>query len=110
VAWDSSRPVPWVRLLREWAIYVGIMIVLFAVLFRDRALAPIVSGLLISGPLYLLFGGVMAKLGYQRRSIRQVRADTAAINAAPAAAAPRPKPAATKRTGANQNRPGKTRR
>jgi hypothetical protein len=86
------------------------MIVLFAVLFRDRALAPIVSGLLISGPLYLLFGGVMAKLGYQRRTLKQVRADTAAASAVSAAAAPRPKPAATKRTGATQNRPGKTRR
>jgi hypothetical protein len=86
------------------------MIVLFAVLFRDRALAPIISGLLISGPLYLLFGGVMAKLGYQRRTLKQARADTAAANAASAATARRPKPAATRRTGAAQNRPGKTRR
>jgi hypothetical protein len=102
--------VPWARLIREWAIYVGIMIVLFAVLFRDRALAPIISGLLISGPLYLLFGAVMAKLGYQRRTIKQARAEATAARVAPAETAPRPKPAATRRTGATQNRPGKSRR
>ncbi len=112
MAWDSSRPVPWVRLIREWAIYVTIMVVLFAVLFRDRALAPIVTGLLISGPLYLLFGGVMAKFGYQRKSLKQTRAEATAARTAAVTqgSAPRPKPQATKRTGGGQQRPGKSRR
>ena len=31
MGWDSSRPVPWQRLMREWVIYVGIMALVLAV-------------------------------------------------------------------------------
>ena len=70
--WDSSRPVPWQRLVREWLIYVGIMVAVLVVFFRDSGIVGAIAGLLVSGPLYLLFGFVMAKLGYQRRSLREM--------------------------------------
>ncbi len=35
MAWDSSRPVPWRRLIREWLIYVAIMAAIFLIFFRD---------------------------------------------------------------------------
>ena len=53
MAWDSSRPVPWQRLVREWLVYVAIMAVVFVLFFRDQPLIGIFAGLLVSGPLYL---------------------------------------------------------
>ena len=35
MAWDSSRPVPYRRLTKEWLIYAAIMLVVFVALFRD---------------------------------------------------------------------------
>ena len=56
---------PWRRLTKEWVIYASIMTVVFAIVVRDGArLVPILGGLLVSGPLYLLLGYVLAKLGY----------------------------------------------
>ena len=57
--------------MREWLIYVGIMIAVLVVFFRDSGIVGAIAGLLVSGPLYLLFGFVMAKLGYQRRRCRR---------------------------------------
>ena len=34
MAWDSSRPVPWNRLIREWLIYAAIMSAVFIIFFR----------------------------------------------------------------------------
>ncbi len=76
MAWDSSRPVPWQRLVREWLIYVGVMAVIFLLLFSDN-LAGALAGLLISGPLYLGFGFVLAKFGYQRKTMKELRAERA---------------------------------
>ena len=102
MAWDSSRPVPWRRLLKEWALYAVLMAALFLVFFRDSSIVGILLGLLASGPLYLAFGYVMAKFGYQRQSLRQARSEAATRRAAPAAgdrvAGPRPKPPPTRRT------------
>lgn len=115
MAWDSSRPVPWRRLVREWMIYVAIMAVIFLLFFRDRPLIGIFLGLAASGPLYLGLGYVLAKFGYQRRSMREMRAAQAGAGAeAPGEiAGPRPKAAPTKRTGgqaARAGRPGGPRR
>jgi hypothetical protein len=116
MAWDASRPVPWRRLTREWLVYVLIMTVIFTIFFRDDSFVGIIAGLLISGPLYLAFGYVLAKLGYQRRSYREVRSETRGRAAAgsgggaSAAAPPRPRPAPTKRTGGGSTRPGGRRR
>ena len=57
VGWDASRPVPWRRLIKEWADLRrdhGRRV--RRVLPRRRNLLPILAGLLVSGPLYLGFG------------------------------------------------------
>jgi hypothetical protein len=103
--------VPWRRLAREWLIYAGIMAVLFALFFRDDVFA-IVVGLLASGPLYLGLGYVLAKFGYQRKTLAELRTPRAASSATTAAAttAERARPAPTRRTSTGPNRPAKGRR
>jgi hypothetical protein len=113
VAWDSTRPVPWRRLIREWLIYVAVMAVVFVLFFSDSGLVGIFAGLLVSGPLYLLFGYVLAKFGYQRKTWRELRTEPRPERAADGAATiggPKPKPAPTSRTGASSGRPGGARK
>jgi hypothetical protein len=74
MGWDSSRSVPWERLVREWVLYAGIMSAIFLVFFRDNNVIGALAGVLISGPLYLAFGAVMAKFGYTRKNLRELRA------------------------------------
>ncbi len=78
---------PWARLLKEWAIYAAIMTVAFLIFFRDGNILPILAGLVVSGPLYLLLGWVLAKFGYQRQTLRGGR-DARAAAAAERAGAP----------------------
>jgi len=117
MGWDQSRPVPWQRLIREWLIYVAIMAVILVALFRDSGFAGALAGLLVSGPLYLVFGYVMAKFGYQRKSLKDLktprassstRSDSAAGDDSSSAARPRPLP--TKRTSGGGNRPSSKQR
>lgn len=118
MAWDANRPVPWRRLVREWLIYVTIMAAIFAIFFRDQGLVGILGGLLASGPLYLAIGYVLAKLGYQRKQLKELRSEARSAEAAPTSVAretadrPRSRPAPTKRTGGGTppNRTKKRRR
>lgn len=87
--------------MREWVIYALIMSVVFLVFFRGGNVVGALAGLLISGPLYLGLGAVLAKFGYQRKTIKQMRAERAnppAPTPEERAAAPRPRPAPTRRT------------
>ena len=91
--------------MREWVIYVGIMAVILAVFFRSGGLVGAFAGLLVSGPLYLGFGWVLAKLGYQRRSLKEMRTPRASASDRSSASASastgssvRPRPAPTSRT------------
>ena len=111
MAWDSTRPVPWQRLVREWLIYVSIMALVLVLLFRNSGLVGALAGLLVSGPLYLLFGFVMAKFGYQRKTLKELRTPRAATESVdddtdrgtdgPA----HRRPAPTRRTSGGGNRP-----
>jgi hypothetical protein len=113
MAWDSSRPVPWMRLIREWLIYAAIMSAVFVIFFRGDNVLGAIAGVLISGPLYLAFGAVMAKFGYQRTRLKDARRATSdsTVNASVGSsamiddAAPRPKPTPTSRTAGGGNRP-----
>ncbi len=113
MAWDSSRPVPWTRLIREWLIYAAIMSAVFIVFFRGDNVLGAIAGVLISGPLYLAFGAVMAKFGYQRTRLRDARRGSSdstvdTSSGSPSTidgAAPRPKPTPTSRTAGGGNRP-----
>ena len=106
MAWDSTRPVPWRRLIREWLIYVAIMAAVVLLFMRDRSTLGIFAGLLVSGPLYLLLGYVLAKFGYQRKSWTELRGEARRPSSSAAddtavggAGVRRAKPAPTRRTG-----------
>ena len=118
MGWDDSRPVPWRRLAKEWLIYAAIMAVVFAVFFRgDGNILAILGGLLISGPLYLGLGYVLAKFGYTRKTLKDLdtpragsSSSTTGASVDVAADTGRPRPAPTRRTSAGRNRPTKGKR
>jgi len=114
MAWDSSRPVPWQRLVREWLIYVGVMAAIFLLIARNNY-AGVMAGLLISGPLYLGFGYILAKFGYTRKTMKELRAertpsssssDSSSSSSSSNDERPRNRPAATSRTSTGRGRPG----
>ena len=121
MAWDSTRAVPWQRLIRDWLLYIGIMAAVFVFVYRDDLSTGPFVGLLVSGPLFLVVGAVLAKFGYTRKTMRDLRAEGDAKRAAAAAVAEAPKtrtrPAPTRRTstgpgrggGRGSSRPGKKR-
>ena len=91
--------------MREWMIYAGIMTVVFLLFFRSGNLIGIIGGLLASGPLYLGFGYLLAKFGYQRKTRKELRTPQAAAGRQSSSVADdRPKPAPTRRTSAGPNR------
>jgi len=101
VGWDASRPVPWNRLLKEWLIYAVILAVVFALIFRGSVFS-IVAGLLISAPLYLAFGYVLAKFGYQRKTLAEMRTPRASVSEPTPEVRRAPPP--TRRTAGGRNR------
>lgn len=117
--WDSSRPVPWNRLIREWLIYAAIMSAVFVIFFRGDNVLGAIAGVLISGPLYLALGSVMAKFGYSRTRLKDLRSagkaesgertstasSDSSASASSAGATPRARPAPTSRTAGGGNRP-----
>ena len=103
MAWDSTRPVPWRRLIREWLIYVAFATVAFLFIYRHDLKLGLFAGLFASGPMYLLFGAVLAKFGYARKTFKDLRAERDTVAAAKAeapstTATGRAKPAPTRRT------------
>lgn len=103
MGWDAGRRVPWRRMAIEWCV-VSIAMLVIAVGFSDSPLGEVIPAIVLGAAVYFAVGYVSAKLGYQRASLRQLRAQRAAAQAAgrsPSASrpAPRPRPAPTKRTG-----------
>ncbi len=103
MAWEANRPVPWRRLLIEWAVVsAGVLAVML--LFFDDQRPSAFFGLLWGGVVYLLLGYVMAKLGYQRATLRAARSRAATAQpSASSVATARPKPPPTRRTGGGPN-------
>jgi hypothetical protein len=113
MAWDSSRPVPWKRLAIEWLV---IAIVVGAISFfvsKNHRAANYLT-IVMAGPIYVGFGALLAKLGYARKTVKELRAEDAArqaqtarsTTASGAPPGPRPKPAPTSRTSSGPaNRP-----
>jgi hypothetical protein len=101
VGWDASRPVPYQRLLKEWAIYAAIMGAVVLVLLRDRNPVGLMVGLVASLPLYIGLSAAMAKLGYQRKTLAELRtprASTSSTTGSSKTGSSRPAPKPTKRT------------
>jgi hypothetical protein len=92
--------VPLRRLFGEWLILAPILVGVLWLLQRDTpALAGSLIGLAVSLPLYLGFGYVLAKLGYQRRTLADLRTPRATDERSTASSpAARPRPAPTRRT------------
>jgi len=110
VAWDASRPVPFKRLVKEWVIYAAIMAALFLFVLRDStSTTGLFIGLGVSLPLYVGLSYVMAKFGYQRKSLAELRtprATPASDSATPVeSSTSRNRPAPTRRTSSGPNRP-----
>lgn len=112
MAWDSTRPVPYKRLAKEWLIYAAIMVVLFLTLFRNSTDLPgVLIGLAVSFPLWIGFSWVLAKFGYQRKTLAELRTARATATPRQTETVPaRPRPAPTRRTSTGPNRPRKRRR
>jgi hypothetical protein len=99
--------------MKEWVIYAAIMTAIFLLVFRDSNVVGAIAGVLISGPLYVLLGAVLAKFGYTRKTMKEMRGrrdestgDAATVSpdddGAPGERRP---PAPTKRTSSGKNRP-----
>lgn len=121
MSWDSSRPVPWARLVREWLVYVSIMVLVFVgwtAVQGDDFKVSTFAGLLASGPMYVIFGAVLAKFGYQRKTFRDLRAASRAqggrgrtdSQSAGSTARQRPAPTSRTSTGPSQHRPNNKRK
>ena len=103
MGWDAGRRVPWRRMAIEWCVVAAAMLVI-TLGFSDSPLGEVISAIVLGGVVYLAVGYVSAKFGYQRASLRQLRAQRAAAQAAGRApvttrSVQRPRPAPTKRTG-----------
>jgi hypothetical protein len=120
MAWDSTRTVNWGRLTREWLVYAIVMSIVFVLLLRDNVTAGSIAGLVASFPMYLLFGGILAKMGYQRKTLSDLRKQTPArtpraskessSSSGNSAASPRrsrPAPTSRTTTGPSQHRSSK---
>ncbi len=115
MAWDSSRPVPWKRLFTEWVV-IAVVVGGISFFVTENHRAANYFTILLAGPVYVGFGAVIAKFGYARKTVKELRAETEAelarkAAAAPAATATRARPAPTSRTSSGpSNRPNKKKR
>jgi hypothetical protein len=104
MAWDSTRPVPWKRLMIEWAAIGAVIIVVSGFTNPPVTIESLIS-VVLGGGIYVLVGVLLAKFGYQRKTLSQLRAEAAS---APRTAAPSPtprqRPAPTSRTGGGTRR------
>ena len=100
--WDSARPVPWRRFLKEGLVFGLVMAGWFAV--TGDARPGTFLGVGIGATFYVLISAFMAKLGHVRTTMKEMRAAAALAQQAKAAQtgatpAGRPRPAPTSRTG-----------
>ena len=86
MAWDGRRTVPWKRLLTEWCVVTGLVVVVMVLATNERRPAAY-AGLLIGGLVYMAFGAALAKFGYQRVTLKGARAQRDAQAAAKSASA-----------------------
>lgn len=85
--------------------YAVVMIAVFVLFARDDVNAFSVLGLAASYPLYMGFGFVLAKFGYQRKTFRDLRDASRPRPSTPAPERPsRPAPTRRTSTGPSQHR------
>lgn len=101
MAWNSANPVAWKRLCTEWLV-IGAVVAVVSLVATDNQNAGSYLAILLGGVVYVGLGAVLAKFGYQRKTLKQIRAEAAAapprqVGRAQAPTA-KPKPAPTSRT------------
>jgi len=101
MAWNSANPVAWRRLFIEWLV-IGAVVAFVSFFITGNRRPESFIAIPLGGVVYLAMGGVLAKFGYQRKTLKQIRAAAAATpprqvgrTAAPSG---RPRPAPTSRT------------
>jgi hypothetical protein len=126
MAWDSTRRVPWKRMLTPFALYAVVAVVLFSVLGKGFD-AGLLVGVAAGGVIYALLATVMVKFGwnppmFQSKEERAAAATASAERRAARAAArsggkgstaatpARAKPPPTRRTNATNPKAKTTRR
>ena len=101
MAWNSANPVAWKRLFVEWLV-IGAVVAFASLFITDNRKWESYVTILLGGVVYLALGGVLAKFGYQRKTLKQIRAEAAATPARQVGRGPaqsgKPRPAPTSRT------------
>ncbi|MGB8860497.1 MAG: hypothetical protein WCC60_14635 [Ilumatobacteraceae bacterium] len=101
MAWSSANPVAWRRLFIEWLV-IGAVVAAVSLIATDNRKPESYLAILLGGVVYVGLGAVLAKFGYQRKTLKQIRAEAAAAPPRQVGRAPvpsgRPKPAPTSRT------------
>ena len=112
MSWNSANPVAWKRLFIEWLV-IGVVVIVVSLIATDNRKAESYIAILLGGVVYVALGAVLAKFGYQRKTLRQIRAQAAAAPPRQVGRTPvpsgRPRPAPTGRT-SNTNRKPQPRR
>lgn len=113
MAWNSANPVAWKRLCTEWLV-IGAVVAAVSLVATDNHNVGSYLAIVLGGVVYVGLGAVLAKFGYQRKTLKQIRAEAAAApprqvgrSATPAG---RSKPAPTSRTSAGTNKPAQKKR
>jgi hypothetical protein len=116
MAWDSSRRVPWRRVIKMYVMYAVAANIVLYLIDRKHYGVPTIIGIVLGGLFYTLLVVVMVKLGADpfrsfRRPPRPAAGTTARSTTRssrqPAASVPgpRPRPAPTRRTASGPNHP-----
>lgn len=102
MGWNASRPVPWRRFVKEGVVFAVGMAIVLTVFDNDIRPASYL-GLVIGAAMYVVFVAILAKFGYVRATLRDVRAQVGATRSMSdttgTASSARPRPAPTSRTG-----------
>jgi hypothetical protein len=107
LAWNANNPVPWKRLAKEWLVIGVVVAIISLVVAENRSVASYLT-ILLGGVVYVGFGALLAKFGYQRKTLRQLRAEAAAqpprVVGRTSTPSTRTKPAPTSRTGGSSTK------
>lgn len=113
MGWQSDRPVPWRRVLREAAIFLVVGAVVLTLLVKKKE-PSVYVGLVVGMIFYVGIVAIFAKFGYQRESFREAR-ERRSVTAAASRVQPTPtgraRPAPTRRTSTGPSqRPNRAKR
>lgn len=113
MAWNSANPVAWKRLVIEWLV-IGAVVAFASLFITDNRRWESYVTILLGGVVYLALGGVLAKFGYQRKTLKQIRAEAAATPVRQIGTSPAPsgkaRPAPTSRTSGGSSKSAQKRK